>query len=113
MKLRSPDALRDDYAAIGRAIIGNGGHALRIIRFDVVGMGKIKIGIGPDISEDRQIRMEWSDLIPAHVRNLRAVRNAPHLTGEEAQPIDLALGMVLCQQLHAQADTQKWLALPR
>ncbi len=60
-----------------------------------------------------QIRMEGHDLIPAHVRNLGAVWNTPHLAGKEAKPIDFTLGVMLCQQLHAQANTEKRFALPR
>src|SRR5438128_284796 len=111
MELCSPDALGDNDAAIGRAIIGGCGDTLLILGLDVVGMGEIEIGILWNTGKDRQSRTYWCYLIPAHMRNFRSMRNTTDLATEEAQAVHLTFGVMVCKQLHAKADTEKRLAL--
>src|ERR1700694_931894 len=111
MELRSPDALGDNNAAIGRAVMGDCCYALLVLRLYIVGMGEIEIGVRRNVVKDGQSCMQWRYLVPAHVRNLRPVGDALHISAKEAQAIDLALGVMICEQLHAQTDTQERFAL--
>src|SRR5438046_2693743 len=45
------------------------------------------------------------------MRDLWSMRNAPYLAAKEAEAINFTLSMMLCQQLHTEADTKKWLTL--
>ena len=58
VKLRSPDMLAHDYTAKGRAVMRDGGHALLILRLDIVGVGKVEVGIRRNTGENGQILRE-------------------------------------------------------
>src|SRR5690349_16942727 len=107
MKLRPPYLLGRNYTAIRRAIIRDSGHTSLIIWLNIKRVGEVKVRFWRDIGEDGLIRVQRRDRIPAHVRDLRTMGNAPHLTMEKLEPINLALGMVFRQQLHTQTDAQK------
>src|SRR5207248_10253763 len=107
MELSAPDALGDNNAAIGRAIIGDCCYALLVLRLYIVGMGEIEIVVGRNVVKDGQPCMQWPYLVPAHVRNLRPGRDTSHIPAKEAQAIDLPLGVMVCEQLHAQTDAQE------
>src|SRR5947209_8487818 len=111
MELCSPDLLSSYHTAKGRAVVSDSCYSLLILRLNIVGMDKVKVGIGWNVGKDRQIKVQWHDLIPAHMRYLWSVRNAPYLATKEAKTINFALSMMVCQQLHAEADTKKWFAL--
>src|SRR5579875_1998174 len=113
MKLRSPHLLAYDHAAVRRTIIGHSSYALLILRLDIVRVCEVEIHIRRYICKDRQSFTQDANLVPAHVRNFWPMWNAPHLAPEQFQTINLALGMVIGQQLHPQADTQERFALPR
>src|SRR5205807_4568524 len=102
MKLCSPDAFGDNHAAKWRTVIGDCRHTLLVLGFDIVGMGKVEIGLGWNIGENGKTGSRWPDLVPAHMRNLRPVRDTPHFATEEPQSIHIALGMEVCQQLHTE-----------
>src|ERR1700694_5555485 len=111
MELRSPDALGDNNAAKGRAVMGDCRYALLVPRLYIVGMGEIEIGVRRNVVKDGQSCMQWRYLVPAHVRNLRSVRDTSQITAKEAKATDLPLGVMVCEQLHAQTDTQERFAL--
>src|SRR5437660_1235751 len=110
MELCAPDLLRHDDAAIGRTVIGHGCHPLWLLWLDIIRVREIKIGFGRYIGEDRQSVVQWTNLVPAHMRDLRPLRDTLYRTWKQAQSGDLAFGVVLRQELHAQTDAQEWLA---
>src|SRR5579883_1092483 len=74
-------------------------------------MSKVKVGFRWNTFKNWQVRMAWQHLVPAHMRNLWPMRNTPHLAPKQLQPVNLSLGMMIGEQLHTEADTQKRLAL--
>src|SRR5207248_10694845 len=102
MELRSPDALGDNNAAIGRAIIGDCCYALLVLRLYIVGMGEIEIVVGRNVVKDGQQCMQWPYLVPTHVSNLRPVRDTSHTPTKHAHAIELPLGALLGDQSHTQ-----------
>src|SRR5438105_4538146 len=100
MKLCPPYLLSHNHTTVWRTIVSECRNSLLIGGFYIIGMRKVEIGTRLDTSKHGKLIIQRFHLVPAHMRNLRTMRNTPNSPTKQAETVDLPLIMMICQQLH-------------